>query len=202
MTKAATRGRGRPGGVSSRRARLLDVAAQQIAGQRSARLNLRELTRAADATPALLHYYFGSLEGLLSVLMQERAEPLLRPLRDELQSCPGGAAATLARFLQKWTSVMARQPWLLCCLLRPTGTATRHSLATLLRDVVAQAQRDGSVRHDLPADYISLLLLMLGTLPQHCGSELGAGLDVPAGASTQLTLLHLAVLQQGIAALS
>lgn len=205
MVKTVRRGRGRPRGTASKRERLLDVAAEQIAAQRSVRLSLRELTRAAEATPALLHYYFGNLEGLVATLMQERGELLLRPVIGELQARTGGAAGALTRFLQRWSSVSARQPWLACCLLRPVDDAASPDvLATTLRDVIAAAQREGTVRGDLPADYIALLLLMLGTLPQHCGTRLGSGLELSAepGASTQLTLLHLALLQRGIAARS
>jgi len=204
MARTVRRGRGRPKGTASKRTRLLDVATEQIATQRSVRLNLRELTRAADATPALLHYYFGNLEGLVTTLMQERGEPLLRPICEELQAHAAGAGTALSRFLQKWSSLIARQPWIACCLLRPVDADSTDSMAKLLRQVVAEAQREGTVRADLPADYIALLLLMLGSLPQYCGTRLGGGLELSAEptASTQLTLLHLALLQRGIAARS
>jgi AcrR family transcriptional regulator len=203
MVRIVRRGRGRPRGTApGGRERILDIAASQIASQRSVRLSLRELTRAAGVTPALLHYYFEDLDGLVATLVRERAEPGLRTLREELLARPAGAAAALSRFLQKWSGVVARQPWLLPCLLRPPDESPPDALGTALRLVITEAQSDGAVRADLPSDYIALLLMMLGSLPQYCATQLGAGLQLSAepGAVTQLTLLNLSLLQRGIAA--
>jgi AcrR family transcriptional regulator len=202
MNSQAIRRRGRPVGNQSRRHRILDAAQSQISKAHSVRLNLRELTREADVTPALLHYYFGDLDGLVTALLMERGEPLLQPLRRELLARPAGATAALRRFLSKWSGLAARHPWLTCCLLRRTGRQIpANALAAALRDAVAQAQHEGSLRSDLPADYIAMALLMLGMLPQFCGTQLGGSLQLGAdpGDVGQLTLLNLAMLQRGIA---
>jgi len=92
---------------------------------------------------------------------------------------------------------------LLPCLLRSSGEPQSDAkLAADLRTVVTQAQREGAVRTDLPDHYVAMLLLLLGALPQFCGTGLGADLTLPAdpAAAAQLTLLHLSVLQRGIAA--
>jgi hypothetical protein len=135
--------------------------------------------------------------------LRERGTPLLQPLRDDLQASTPGAAARLSRFVQRWSSLVARHPWLLPCLLRPGGEAVDGaSPAADLRAVVAQAQREGAVRTDLPDHYVAMLLLLLGALPQFCGTGLGADLTLSAdpAAAARMTLLHLSVLQQGIAA--
>jgi len=186
----------------SHRERLLDVAAVQIAARRTVNLAVRPLTRDAGVTPALLHYYFDDLAGLLDCLLRERGEPLLQTLREDLQASTPEAGARLSRFVQRWSSLVARQPWLLPCLLRSAATETNASLAADLRAVTAQAQREGAVRADLPDHYVAMLLLLLGALPQFCGTGLGAGFTLSAdpAAAAQLTLLHLSVLRQGIAA--
>jgi TetR/AcrR family transcriptional regulator len=195
-------GRPRKTGLSNRE-RLLDVAASQITASRSTQLGVRELARDAGVTPALLHYYFGDLAGLLDCLLRERGDALLQPLREELQADTPGAGARLSRFVQRWSSLVARQPWLLPCLLRPSAEAEGGAwLAADLRAVTAQAQREGAVRSDLPDHYVAMLLLLLGALPQFCGTGLGSRLSLSAdpASAAQLTLLHLSVLQQGIAA--
>ena len=196
-----TPGRPRKSGLSNRE-RLLDIAAAQIAASRSTHLSVRELTREAGVTPALLNYYFGDLAGLLDCLLRERGETLLQPLRKELQAGTPGAGARLSRFVQRWSSLVARQPWLLHCLLGPSAeSGAGRSLVQALRTVTADAQREGAVRGDLPDDYVAILLLLLGAMPQFCGNGLGAGLILSAdtGAAGRLTLLHLSVLQKGIA---
>lgn len=198
----ANRPRGRPPGILSRRHRILDAAESLISRQHSVRLNLRELTREADVTPALLHYYFGDLEGLVTALVMERGEPLLQPLRRELLTRPGGATAALRHFLPKWSGLAARHPWLTCCLLQRAGKqAPANALAAALREAIIEAQQEGSLRSDLPPDYIALMLLMLGVLPQFCGTQLGGSLQLGADPADvgQLTLLNLATLQRGIA---
>lgn len=195
---------GRPrGSQASAREKILDLAAAQIAARRSVQLVVRELARDAGVTPALLHYYFGDVSGLLDCLIRERAEPLLLPLRQDLHASTVGPATRLSRFLQRWSSLVARQPWLLPCLLQPAGTASAEgSVAADLREVVRQAQQAGRVRTDLPDHYVAMLLLSLGALPQLCGTQLGHGLDLPTdpAAAAQLTLLHLSLLQRGITA--
>lgn len=202
MISTPNRRRGRPVGNLSRRHRILDAAESQISARRSVHLNLRELTSEADVTPALLHYYFNDLDGVLAALLLERAEPLLQPLRRELLARPDGATAALRRFLPKWNGLAARHPWLPCCLLRRAGgKVPANGLAAALREAIVQAQREGSLRGDLPPDYIALVLLMLGLLPQFCGTQLGGSLELGTdpGSVAQLTLLNLALLQRGIA---
>ena len=184
------------------REQLLDVAAAQIAASRSTQLTVRRLTTAAGVTPALLHYYFGDLAGLLECLLRERAGPLLEALAEDLGARTPGAGARLGRFVQRWSSLVARQPWLLPCLLNSSADSMSvGSLPEALRAVTAEAQREGAVRSDLPDHYVAMLLLLLGALPQFCGTGLGTGLNVATdpGAAAQLTLLHLSVLQRGIA---
>jgi len=72
-----------------------------------------------------------------------------------------------------------------------------------VRAAVTRAQLEGSVRRDLPAGYVALLLLALATMPHLAQTLMAAGIDSspmvnPDHAGT-LTLLHLSVLQAGVA---
>lgn len=190
---------GRPKGQDSRRERILDAAASAIASHRSAAVNLRQVSRKAGVTPALLNYYFGNAHGLLEAL-GERIEAQMEPLRDELRSRPAGPAIALSRFLQKWSALLSRQPWLLPCLLSQ-AKLPNASLTGELRDAIGAAQREGALRGDLPCEYLAMLLLALGALPGLHAMGLGAGLD-PEDQDMQparLTLLHLSVLRHGVA---
>src|SRR5690348_16046584 len=127
--------RGRPVGGLVRRRQILDEAANRVSAARTPRLKLRDVAQAAGVTPALLHYYFDDLDGLVSTLLRERGDPLLRPLIDELNAGSGGAM--LSRFVQKWTALGARHPWLPICMLQAGEQVQWHSaLGTTLQAAV------------------------------------------------------------------
>jgi AcrR family transcriptional regulator len=198
------RPRGRPiGRQPAARAQILDALTNLLDQAPLVRPSLRAVAQAAEVTPALLHYHFSDLQGLLACLVAERAQPLLMPLLQELQS-ERNAAAALARFLPKWTALTLRHRWLVACLLQtpPASTATLTPLGGQLRKVVAEAQRQSSVRRDLPDHYIALLLLCLGAMPHLAQTALGEGLAVnqpDAESAAELTLQHLSVLRTGVA---
>jgi AcrR family transcriptional regulator len=186
------------------RALILDALVKVLEAAPLQRPSLRAVAQVAGVSPALLHYHFGDLTGLMRCLEQERAEPLLQPIQQELQALRPDAGAALVRFLQKWTELTLRHRWLTSCLLQPSaaGAAAQQGCGAVLRSAVAAAQRQGVVRQDLPDGYIALLLLSLGLMPHLAQSSLGSGLawwlPAPKDAAT-LTLRHLSVLQEGIA---
>jgi len=159
----------------------------------------------AGVSPALLHYYFRDPSDLMRCLFEERALPLLQPALQELQAAETDPGAGIARFLHRWSAAALRNPWLPACLAQvpaDASAATRDWSAALRRTVIA-AQRQGTLRRDLPDGYIALLLLSLGMLPHLLRTALGGGID-PAGMSepedaAALTLHHLAMLRSGIA---
>jgi TetR/AcrR family transcriptional regulator len=167
--------------------------------------SLRAVAQAAAVTPALLHYHFGDLAGLMRSLFEERAVPLLLPVLQELKAPAPNASGALARFLPRWTALLLRHPWLTACLLQaPTDTAsTTPRCGDIVRAAVAAAQQQGALRRDLPDYYIALLLLSMGAMPLLAQTRLAQGIDSrpmtdPEGAAA-LTLQHLTVLQAGVA---
>lgn len=200
----SSRPRGRPSAQRPpARDLLLDALLQILEAAPLSRPSQREVAQAADVSAALLHYHFGDQSGLLRCLLQERALPLLQPLLQELQSHSPTAAASLTRFLQKWTTLARRHRWLAACLLQlPRGDDGLKHCGASLRAAVVAAQREGAVRRDLPDSYLALLLLSLGLMPHLAQTSLGDGLDpgllIDAESAAGLTLLHLAVLGDGV----
>jgi TetR/AcrR family transcriptional regulator len=169
------------------------------------RPSLRAVAREASVTPALLHYHFGDLQGLLRSLFEERALPLLLPVLQELRLPAPDASGALARFLPRWTTLLLRLPWLAACLVQAPADSSRATpgCGGIVRAAVAAAQQQGALRRDLPDAYIALLLLSMGAMPQLARTRLAQGIDSPSmtdpeGAAA-LTLQHLAVLQAGVA---
>lgn len=71
--------RGRPGrppraaGEGDLRERILDVAESQFASRGYEAVSTREVARLSDATPAMIHYYFGAKRGLFDAVFARRA---------------------------------------------------------------------------------------------------------------------------------
>jgi AcrR family transcriptional regulator len=167
--------------------------------------SLRSVAQAAGVSPALLHYHFGDLNGLRESLLRERALPLLEPLLRELQQTRPDAGAALTLFLQNWTALALRHPWLVACLLEAPASAAQPPLDFVgaLGITVEAAQQQGAVRRDLSAGYIALLLLSLGAMPHLSRTALGSaahqGAMADPGQAIPLTLQHVSVMQSGIA---
>lgn len=198
--------RGRPSDrLPAARTQILEAIARLLDRAPLSQPSLRAVAAEAGVSPALLHYHFGDLPGLMRSLYEERALPLMQPLLQELETPEPGAGAGLTRFLQKWTALSVRHPWLGVVLLQAPVRLPNspRELGERVRAAVTRAQREGSVRGDLPASYIALLLLSMGTMPHLAQTQVAAGSDPspmahPENAGT-LTLLHISVLQAGVA---
>jgi AcrR family transcriptional regulator len=179
------------------RERILDSAAACLSSHPAPRLRLRGIAAHAGVTAALLNYHFDDLDGLLDALAQERALPIWQALFTPAHESAG---ASLSRFLQRWTAALLRHRWLLPCLLQVAPD--RCKWVAPLQQLVREAQREGTLRTDLPEDYIAMLMLAVGALPQLAATALGAGITLPSepAAASQLTLLHLALLEKGLGA--
>ena len=187
----------------------MDVARDLFAARGFAATTLRQVALGAGVTPALAHYYFTDKAGLFDVVLRERIAPLLAGIQSTIstgapdtQQDPAGA---LARFVQQFTLLASRHPWLPPLILRELSEATadRESLAakafttqflgplTLqLRQLVTAGQASGVIRPDLRAEWIVLSVLSLSAFP----------LARDASSVQALTLHHLAVLRDGLKA--
>jgi TetR/AcrR family transcriptional regulator len=195
------RGRPRTGGISLR-SRLLDAALGEIAATGLSTGLLRQAALRTGATPALAHYYFSDRNGLLEALLRERALPVLEQLLAPMRANASRPVAALTCFVQQYSAAAARNPWLprLATEASHPANSLFNEMIAVLRELVANAQVRGELRRDLPADYIALSLLGLCSFPflaRGTGIH-GLRANLDSTASTQLTLQHLALLQDGI----
>ena len=206
-----TRLRGRPHagaeeGENAPRERLVGAARDLFAAQGFAATSLRQISLRANVTPALAHYYFKDKAGLLGVLMRERVAPLTAAMVAALEEHEADEVAALAAFVQQFTRMASRHPWLPPLLLRdlvddadPVTQVMRPLLQKLLA-LVAAGQASHTIRSDLHAHSIVQSVLSLCAFPFLIGDALRKELGTSAGASaaTNMTLHHLAVLQDGL----
>jgi TetR/AcrR family transcriptional regulator len=174
------------------RDRLLQ-AAEQLLESEVSDLTLRQVALRAGVTPPLAHYYFGNRDGLIAILLDERAGPRL----DELLSIAAARAAqpvaALTRLMQRLTLLVANDRFMGRCLLLPPGEPLRNRIRAVMRELLQAAQASGQLRADLSASYLADALLGLCLFPY-----LDAGSDADRGDAAALTLQHVALLQEGI----
>lgn len=175
--KTLARKPGRPRAQSADlRARLLDAAIETFAARGIAAATLREIAKAAGATPALLHYYFKSKRKLVAVVLGERVEPFVAasvaPLLDPMPS----PRATLRRFLETHMRNIAANPWMPRLMVREVlsegGSLREHMQANFsavlspkVFMLITAAQRRGEIRNDLQPMLIGLSLVSLAVFP-------------------------------------
>ncbi len=207
---ASTRLRGRPQvGAEERenafRERLVDAARDLFAAQGFAATSLRQVSLRAGVTPALSHYYFKGKAGLFDVVMRERVAPLTTAIEAALEEHQADAVAALAAFVQQFTRVSSRHPWLPPMLLRELvddadPAQVMRPLVRKLQALVAAGQAGHAIRSDLHAQSIVMSVLSLCAFPFLVGTALRMelGISADASAATGITLHHLAVLQDGL----
>jgi TetR/AcrR family transcriptional regulator len=174
------------------RDRLLQAAERLLDGAGSD-LTLRQVALRAGVTPPLAHYYFGNRDGLIAVLLGERAGPRLEELLSIAAASAAQPVAALTRLMQRLTSLVANDRFVARCLLVPAGEPLRNRIRAVLRQLLQGAQASGQLRADLSAIYLADALLGLCLFP-----FLDAGSEANRGDAAALTLQHVALLQEGI----
>ena len=107
------RGAGRPqAGDLDARQTLLDAALTCFARNGIASTSIRDLTRQAGVTPAVLHYHFGGKPQLLDALIAERMLPVLAAVRQPLLQAGDSLPALVGGFVRGMMAVIRDNPWL------------------------------------------------------------------------------------------
>jgi AcrR family transcriptional regulator len=162
---------------------------------------MRQIAQAASVTPALAHDYFTDRVGLLDAVANELAQPLLAPLLAALNGRTPQPGAALTQFVQQFTRLCIRTHWLPAALQLDTRAAgtQRQLLRSALQTMIRRAQGAQQLREDLPAAYVANAILALCTFPfiQDGADETVQLLE--HGNATELTLQHIALLQNGLA---
>jgi TetR/AcrR family transcriptional regulator len=157
------RGPGRPGKHArgpqrDLRETLLAAAARLFAARGVEDVSLRELARAADATPAMVHYYFGDKRGLYDALLERALARVLERVR-AVTEAPAGADE-IAALVAVAVGTLSAEPWIPALIIREVlaepgrfrerfiaGYASQ--LAQVLPALIAREQRRGRLRRDL-----------------------------------------------------
>lgn len=155
---------------------LLDAALACYARQGIQATSLRDIARAADVTPPVLHYYFGDALQLREAVIEERLMPVFERLRAPILNATGDLPALLRLFVDGVFDMVGRHPWLPPMWVREVvteGGALRDllmtrlapSLGQLLSARFRQAQADGQLNPALDPRLLMVSLIGLTMFP-------------------------------------
>lgn len=173
--RASARTPGRPSGDTEIRKRLLEVALHEFSSHGFRGVSVTAIAKAAGATPAMIHYYFGSKQGLYEAVLQHALGPILARL-EAVRANPPDGEDLLPRFIHGYMHLLAENPAVPSLIVRDVlspggqmretflkGFASRGGSG--LRDLVERAQSLGRLRADLDPDLAALSLLSMAVFP-------------------------------------
>jgi AcrR family transcriptional regulator len=158
------------------RERLLDAALARFVAEGIAGASLKSIARQAGVTPALVHYYFGNKEQLLSVVVEERLMRVIAELRGVLADGDGDPGTLIRGFVGGLYAIVARHPWLPVIWAREIlteGGALREFMLARVAPIIpqmlaakfARSQQDGELNADLDPRLLVVSLIGLTLFP-------------------------------------
>lgn len=157
------------------RARLMEAARNLFAQQGYAAVSTRSVAEAAGANPAMIHYYFGSKQGLYEAMIGDTFTPLFEHLGQLLG--PGSPeTAPIRRFFESYMRVLGANPWMPPLILREVvaenGKLRQWFIRQfasrgggLLARLVQVEQSAGRLRADLDPTLTALSMVSLAVFP-------------------------------------
>ena len=156
---------------------MLDAALACYLQRGIAATSLRDISRQAGVTPALLHYYFDAAAGLRDAVVAERVLPVFGQAQAvllDMRDAP--LRQTLEAFVDCICGLIARHPWLPSLWIREVvseGGELRDLLTTgLMRELAAPMvarfaaeQADGRLNPGLEPRLLMVSLVGLTLLP-------------------------------------
>lgn len=176
-TSTTGRGRGRP----AQELKLPDVrdallvAARKLFAQRGFHeVSTREIARAADVNPAMIHYYFGGKEGLYRAMLETVFHRLFGEARQVAAS--SGGSSPINELVQLYAETLTRDPWIPRLMIREVlsdGAPFREEFierfaapaSVLVPSVVHREQEAKHLRGDLDPRFATLSLMGMILFP-------------------------------------
>ena len=176
MNTASRKQPGRPpaGGAQTVRQQLLAVARALFAQQGYHAISTRQVAEAAKVNPAMIHYYFGSKEGLYEAMLADSFSPLMQRLDAVLAST--GDADALGNFFRLYMHTLGANPWMPPLILREVvaeGGRLRgwfiQQFASkgggMLTRLIEREQGAGRIRADADPTLTALSMVSLAVFP-------------------------------------
>lgn len=124
------------------RGRLLDAALVRFVDEGINATALKSIATQAGVTPALVHYYFGNKEQLVTAVVDERLMLVAAELQATLAGSDGTPGSLIRGFVSGLHEVVARHPWLPVIWAREIlteGGALREVMLSRVAPMIPQA---------------------------------------------------------------
>jgi TetR/AcrR family transcriptional regulator len=167
---------GRPpaGGEQTVRQQLLAAARGLFAQQGYHAISTRQVAEAAKVNPAMIHYYFGSKEGLYEAMLADTFAPLVERLSALLASTDDADA--LGNFFSLYMHTLGSNPWMPPLILREVvaeggrlrGWFVQQFAAKgggMLAQLIEREQAVGRIRADVDPTLTALSMVSLAVFP-------------------------------------
>ncbi|MGE5626440.1 MAG: TetR/AcrR family transcriptional regulator [Bacillota bacterium] len=177
MNTTARKTPGRPpsSGDPAVREQLIAAARGLFAKQGFDAVSIRAVAEAAQVNPAMIHYYFGSKQGLYEAMLAATFAPLVERLSALLNST-GEHAHPIRSFLEVHMRTLGANPWMPPLMLREVvaeGGKLRawfiQQFASkgggLLTQLIKREQDAGRLRSDLDPTLAALSLISMAVFP-------------------------------------
>lgn len=172
---------GRPQGSQNAAVReRLQAAARALFAQHGYyAVSTRAVAEAAGVNPAMIHYYFGSKQGLYEAMIADTFGPMFEALKNVLSAGPAldpSAPTPLRRFFDTYMRTLGANPWMPPLILREViaenGKLRQWFInqfasrgGGLLTQLVTAEQAAGRIRSDLDPSLTALSMVSLAVFP-------------------------------------
>lgn len=177
MNTPARKQPGRPPSTSDQtvRQQLLAAARGLFAQQGYDGVSIRQVAETAAVNPAMIHYYFGSKQGLYEAMLTDTFTPLIERLSAVLGASADDAGA-LRNFFSLYMHTLGANPWMPPLILREVvaeggrlrGWFIQQFAARgggLLTRLIEREQAAGRIRTDADPSLTALSMVSLAVFP-------------------------------------
>lgn len=170
------RARGRPAAATERdlRGDLLAAARELFLRYGYRAVSARQVAAKAEANPAMVHYYFGSKQGLYTAMLREATAPMVAAIDRMLAEAP--RQADPAALMDAYMRVIGSHPWIPGLLLRevfaPEGAYREDFIREFagrigprVVELIRRGIESGRLRGDLDPQLALVSFLSLALFP-------------------------------------
>lgn len=136
----APRRPGRPAsdGAPEVRESLLEAAGRLTAERSLGEVSLREVARAAQVTPAMVHYYFGDKRGLHEAMLERALDRVLARVRSVAEQTSAKASDPIGLLVRGITQTFLEEPWIPPLVVREVFAEGGRLQDRFVRDYASQ----------------------------------------------------------------
>lgn len=151
------------------RERILDIAEEEFADRGLSGARVARIAERAAVNKAMLYYYYGNKSALYGAVLERMADRIGALVERSLASGEHDPAARLRAFSRGYAEIIMGRPQFIRILMRelldggeriePVVVPRLQRLAERVFHAIHEGQQAGTLREDVPAHFVPLLLI-------------------------------------------